>query len=88
MAVNSHHTRISCPKCNGRGHIDLPDRFVKVLAIVRSRKSISPEEVHKKLGDRDLGVTAIHQRLYGLRAFGLVKRERRGRLSFYSAVTR
>jgi len=79
--------RIPCGHCEGTGRIPLPDELDATLRFVAEHQPVTAPDVHRRLMLSENGVTAANQRLYKLRALGLVKRTgRSGRAWLWEVV--
>jgi hypothetical protein len=75
---------ITCDKCNGSGHMELPEALAETLDSIPRRGTVTAFYLHGKLP----GVTpnAQNNRLEKLRELGFLKRERSGKFWLYSRI--
>ena len=83
----NHDTRpiIKCPRCDGKGKVQLGDELNDTLNALRRRGECSATELHKDMGVQ-MGVTAVNNRLTDLLRLKLVTRLKRGMTWIYKAV--
>jgi hypothetical protein len=77
--------RFQCPKCNGTGQVEISQELLDTLNAVLRSKGTDSVTLSPKFGKHHT-ITAINNRLERLRELGLLKRERRFRRWFYTAV--
>lgn len=85
MAEISKRPTIPCPTCKGEARVPISDELMEVLLFIRRRTGADAQTVFDKLGAK-ISISGINNRLEYLREIGLLRRERRGRRWFYSAL--
>lgn len=77
--------KVKCDKCGGTGRAELSETLGAMLGQVCGFPGCNAVEHWE--GFPTVGVTAINNRLEDLRAFGLVRRERRGKSWVYFPIS-
>ena len=78
--------RMTCDKCGGTGDIPLPDVLQETYEAVRSGLHTTEEIYRAAEGRKFFGKTAVNQRLDRLFDLGLISRQRRGKIFYFTAV--
>lgn len=78
-----HAPTMPCSRCAGTGHVPLPAKLMKALALLKDRELSSPEFRRLTCG-LSRSPSAANQLLERLRTLDLVNRRRIGRVWFYS----
>lgn len=78
--------QVLCAKCKGKGCVDLPAELESTLKAVKSGLSTTEQIFLSDKHRKWIQPTAIHNRLERLRAFGLIKRERKGKYFHYTTT--
>lgn len=73
---------IVCPHCKGVGKVNLPRRLRETLNYVEAGYSTATEIQTEFL--RDIGITAVNNRLEDLRKLGIIKRHKQGKQWIYT----
>lgn len=77
-----------CPKCGGRGHVEIPQTLKETWEDLRDHGESAPSEIFDRMGTTDIRVTAIYARLEELMEYHLVKRRKvPGRGYIYSIMS-
>lgn len=72
--------KIACPKCEGEGEIELPERLAEIMSAFRT--STTSEKLFEKFPY--VSRNAHVNRLEKLRSLGLLKRTRNGKEFIYT----
>lgn len=69
---------LTCPRCKGKGHLQLTKTYHKCLATIKSLGQPTINEIHERSGNSHL-VTATNKRVERLINWRLVRRVGEGR---------
>lgn len=80
-------TTIKCPKCKGRGAVELSEPLEAVFNFANQCVEVTASGCQKHFDD-DIGATAFNNRLERLFNVGMLKRKRDGRQWIYFTKTK
>lgn len=73
---------VKCSRCNGAGKVPLSESLRKTLDAVKQLGEATATEIHSVL-KLESGITSVNNQLEDLRAIGMLKRKRDGKVWKY-----